>query len=242
VSADPRPKMLVTGKPIYKDDVYQPCAIEGGGTVDDIVKAADYVAVIGGDIHNYQHYPIARTPERTVHYLVAGGSGAFMHATHTIDKTEKVPEDRFKAYPLRGDSLVFYSRLYGQRLRWLGLRGFFALSYEQAAAAISRRLDIVPTRPEARGVKPGLRARIIASLLGVPGKAGVSTRWFRLPVRKTYHRLFSESSDSDLPPFFKSFLRIDVSPGELRIRCYGASGCREHELEPPIEDDFVIPL
>ena len=70
----------------------------------------------------------------------------------------------------------------------------------------------------------------------------MSTRWFRLPVRKTYHRLFSESSDSDLPPFFKSFLRIDVSPGELRIRCFGASGCREHELEPPVEDDFVITL
>ncbi|MEO5877488.1 MAG: metallophosphoesterase [Streptosporangiaceae bacterium] len=242
VSAGPGPKLLVTGKPIYKDDVYQPCRIEGGGTVDEIVQAANYVAVIGGDIHNYQHYPIARTGEKTVHYLVAGGSGAFMHATHTIDRTKSVPEAEFKAYPLRGDSLVLYSRLYGRRLRRLGLKRFFDLSYEQAAAAVSRRLDIQPSRPEAQGVTPGLRARMIASLLGVPGRAGRSTRWFRLPVRKVYHRLFSETADSDLPPFFKSFLRIDVSPGELRIRCYGATGCRAHELDPPVEDDFRIPL
>jgi hypothetical protein len=242
VSADPRPKLLITGKPIYKDDKYQPCPIEGGGTVDEIIQAADYVAVIGGDIHNYQHYPVVRSPEKKVHYVVAGGSGAFMHATHTIDRTKLVSEDAFTTYPLRGDSLVFYSHLYGQRLRWLGLRGFFDLSYEQAAAAISRRLDIAPSRPEAQGVTPGLRARFIASLLGVPGTTGGSTKWLRFPVRKGYHRLFSETSDSDLPPFFKSFLRIDVSPGEVRIRCFGASGCREHELEPPVEDDFVITL
>jgi hypothetical protein len=68
------------------------------------------------------------------------------------------------------------------------------------------------------------------------------TRWLRLPVRKAYHRLFSSSSDSDRPPFFKSFLRIDVTDGALRIRCFAATGWLEHELHPPVEDEVTIPL
>ncbi|GAB3675761.1 metallophosphoesterase [Actinocorallia lasiicapitis] len=243
VSADPRPKLLITGKPIYKDDVYQPGSIEGGGTIDEIVREFDYVAVIGGDIHNYQRYPIAvprHGRDEIVQYLVAGGSGAFMHATHTIDQTTVVPEESFRCYPLRGDSLVFYSRLYGRRLRRFGLRRFFDISYPEAAAAITRRIGVAPSRPA--DAKPSLRARMIASLLGVPGPAGRLTSWFRLPVRKVYHRLFSETADSDVPPFFKSFLRIDVTPGELRIRCISASGCLAHELAPPTEDELRIPL
>ncbi len=54
VSRDPRPKILITGSPLYADGVHHPCEIEGGGTVDDIVRdpAHRYVAAIGGDIHN----------------------------------------------------------------------------------------------------------------------------------------------------------------------------------------------
>ena len=60
VSQGPRPKILVTGKPIYVDGAYHPAPIEGGGTVDEIVRdpACNYVAAIGGDVHNYQHYPV----------------------------------------------------------------------------------------------------------------------------------------------------------------------------------------
>jgi hypothetical protein len=159
-----------------------------------------------------------------------------MHATHTIPKTTLIDESAFKCYPLRGDSLAFYSRLYGRRLH---LRWFFDLTPEQAAAVIAKRLGIEPTRAENKGVRPSLRARLVASLLGVPG-AGPG--WFRLPVHRAYHRLFSSASDSDFPPFFKNFLRLDVSPGELRIRCYGATGCHEHELDPPLEDEIIIPL
>jgi hypothetical protein len=82
----------------------------------------------------------------------------------------------------------------------------------------------------------------VAALLGVPGRGGRATRWFRLPVRKAYHRLFSSSSDSDRPPFFKSFLRIDVTEDALRIQCFGATGWLEHELHPPVEDEVTIPL
>ncbi|MFC7429987.1 hypothetical protein, partial [Nocardia tengchongensis] len=87
VSRDPRPKVLVTGKPIYTRNEYKPSKLAGGGTVDDIVTdpACNYVAAIGGDVHNYQRFPV-RVGDRTIQYIVAGGSGAFMHATHTIPR------------------------------------------------------------------------------------------------------------------------------------------------------------
>lgn len=40
----------------------------------------------------------------------------------------------------------------------------------------------------------------------------------------------------------RSFLRVDADAQELRIRCYGATGCGEHEQAPPVEDDVRIPL
>jgi hypothetical protein len=245
VSAGPKPKLLITGKPLIVDNERHPGVIREGKppypTVDEVVTdpAHNYVAAIGGDIHNYQRYPVQLPDGRTIQYVVAGGGGAFMHATHVIPKGNVVAESEFVCYPLRGDSLAFYSRLYGRRLR---LRRFFELSYEQAAAAIAHRLDLTPTRSEAQDVRPSFRARTVAALLGVPGRTSTATRWFRLPVRKAYHRLFSTSSDSDRPPFFKSFLRLDVTADTLRIRCFGATGWLEHELDPPVEDDVSIPL
>jgi hypothetical protein len=238
VSAGPKPKLLITGKPLYVDDEHHPGQIEGGGFVDDIVAdpACNYVAAIGGDIHNYQRYPVS-VGDRTIQYIVSGGGGAFMHATHTIPRTSVIDESAFKCYPLRGDSLAFYSRLYGRRLH---LRRFFELSPEQAAAATARRLKVEPTRAENKDVRPSLRTRVVASLLGVPGGGGPG--WLRLPVHRAYHRLFSSASDSDLAPFFKNFLRIDVSPAGLRLRCFAATGCLEHELDPPLEDEIFIPL
>jgi len=29
---------------------------------------------------------------------------------------------------------------------------------------------------------------------------------------------------------------------ELRVRCFAATGCGEHEVNPRAEDDFVVPL
>ncbi|GAA2727260.1 metallophosphoesterase [Actinocorallia aurantiaca] len=242
VSADPRPKLLITGKPIYRNDQYKPCPIENGGTVDEIVRSSNYVAVIGGDTHNYQRYSVEVEPGRKTEYLVAGGSGAYMHATHIIGRATVVDEGEFTCYPLRGDSLVYYSQVYARRLRRFGLRRFFDLSYPQAAAAVGERLGLEPSRPEGRQVKPGLKAKTIAFLLGVPRGGGKAPRKFRLPVGQAYRKLFSETSDSDTPPFFKSFLRLDVTSGELRIRCFGVSGCREHELSPPVEHELRISL
>src|SRR5215211_3208441 len=111
-----RPKILLTGKPIYVDGKHREGKIEGGGTVDEIVRdpAHRYIAAIGGDIHNYQRYPVRLGDGRTIQYLVSGGGGAFMHQTHSIENLDTlalpgVPEEDFRLYPLRGDSLSRYS-------------------------------------------------------------------------------------------------------------------------------------
>ncbi|GLW07676.1 metallophosphoesterase [Microtetraspora sp. NBRC 13810] len=235
VSADPRPKVLITGKPIYVRNEYKPCPIEGGGTVDDIVRdpANNYVAVIGGDVHNYQRYPV-EVGGRLIQYVVSGGAGAFMHATHTIRRVDVggVEEDDFRCYPLRGDSLSFYSLLYSRRLRqkWLYLRP------EEAACIMRERIGNDPVRPVAGPVTITRRMRWAARLLGA---------WpmpMRLPVGSVFHRWLSELSDWDTPPFFKNFLHVTVTPEALTIRCYAATGCRAQEIEPPVEDEVVIPL
>ncbi|WP_204017173.1 metallophosphoesterase family protein [Sphaerimonospora thailandensis] len=234
VSADPLPKILITGKPIYVNNAHHPCPIEGGGTVDDVVRdpANRYVAVIGGDVHNYQRYPI-RVDDRTIQYVVSGGGGAFTHATHTIPRVDVggVEEDEFRCYPLRGDSLSFYSLLYSRRLH---LRGLY-VTPEEGVALMSRQIGNVPPRP-ASNLRLTVRMRWAARLLG---------GWrmpFHLPVGRFFHRWISELSDWDTPPFFKNFLHLSVGGDSLRIRCYAATGCLPQEIDPPLEDEVEIPL
>jgi len=99
VSKPPGAKMLLTGKPLLVDRAEHPCAIAGGPVVDtdqhdtgeirsfgsvlDIVRYPEhsYSATLGGDIHNYQLYQDGEMP-----HIVAGGGGAFMSATHTINE------------------------------------------------------------------------------------------------------------------------------------------------------------
>jgi Calcineurin-like phosphoesterase len=231
VSAGSKPKLLITGKPIYRDNRHYPCPIEGGGTVDDVARdpRRGFVAVIGGDIHNYQRYPV-QVGDRVLHYFVAGGGGAFMHATHQIPRVDVagVDESDFRCYPLRGDSLSFYSQLYDRRLR---AGGRLEISPTQAAAYMSERVG-EGTSPRLSGTRVPVerRTKIVAWLLD------------RLPVGRAFHKLFSEFSDWDHPPFFKSFLRIDVTASRVRLRCFAATGCLEHEIDPPLEDEVVISL
>lgn len=229
-TGDPRPKILPTGKPLYVDNEHHPGRIAGRDfSVDDVVRdpAANYVAAIGGDIHNYQRYPV-RVGGRTIQYVVSGGGGAFMHATHTIPKVDVggVREDDFRCYPLRGDSLAFYSRLYSRKLAFG--TSLLQIHPEQAAAYMAVRRGIEPTR--GGRVRPTLATRLKGIFVGL------------LPSGRTFHKYVSEFADWDDPPLFKSFLRLDVTADAVRIRCYGATGCRAQELEPPIEDDFTIPL
>lgn len=235
VSRDPRPKVLLTGKPIYTGNVHKPSSLEDGGTIDDIVRdpAHRYVAAIGGDVHNYQRYPV-RVGDRVIQYVVSGGGGAFMHATHTIRRVDVagVREDDFRCYPLRGDSLSFYSHIYARRLRmkWL------SLTPAEAACVTAQHVGNTPVRPVEGPVRITRRMRWAARLLG-------AWPWpFRLPVDRVFQQYLSELSDWDEPPFFKQFLRLSVTPQTLTIRCFAATGCLAQEVEPPVEDEVVISL
>jgi len=88
-------------------------------------------------------------------------------------------------------------------------------------------LDLELTRPEDR-VTLSRRARLAARLIQPA------------PSQRGFQRFVSEAFDWNDPPMFKSFLRIDASKAEVRIRCFGVSGCRETEHDPPVEDEFTI--
>jgi hypothetical protein len=229
VSAGPKPKILLTGKPIYVDNKHHPGVIaDRDFTVDDVVRdpANNYIAAIGGDIHNYQRYPV-QVGERTIQYVVSGGGGAFMHATHVIPKVSigGVSESEFKCYPLRGDSLAFYSRLYSRKLT---RSRALAISPEQASALIASRCNTTSTRYA--GVPPTFSTRVKGWLVGL------------LPTGKTFQKYLSEFVTWTDPPLFKSFLRVDATASSITIRCFAATGCRAQEQEPPVEDEFTIAL
>jgi hypothetical protein len=230
-----KPKLLLTGKPIYVDGEYHPGEIEGGGTIDELVRAPEnrYVAAIGGDIHNYQRYPVkVEGREDPIYYLVSGGGGAYMSATHRIPKISLngVGEDDFVCYPRRGDSLSFYSKQYDRRLGFG--KGWLEIPPDEASAYMGERLGITPEREGDRKTYVSDRTRRVAEwIFPLPGRG-----------KGPFHHYFSEFFDWNEPPLFKNFLRIDVSKRELRVRCFAATGCREHEENPPVEDEVKIKL
>jgi hypothetical protein len=258
-AASSRPKILVASKPIYSEGRYTPIAIEGGGTVDEIVRRPDsnYVAVLSGEIHNYQRYPVAVEGGRTIQYVVNGGGGAFTQGTHTVPRIRipnanpglpPVDEADVRLYPLRGDSLAFFSLLYARRIgdmvRRGGLRGR-AIARVLRAAGFSSPDDlrIPPEQADAlmgelRGIAPERGGETDAPT-ALTRRAASFVRW--LPAGQL-GEMYYPYWDWDEPPFFKSFLRFDARPDELRVRCFAATGCAEHEADPPVEDEFVIPL
>jgi hypothetical protein len=115
VSADPKPKILISGKPIYVDGTYNRYL----ANVDRIANAHNYRLVIAGDTHNFQKYRVpveGNGPPHVVWHLVNGGDGAFLHRTHRIPPVEKMklpvklrrePDD-FECYPTRETSRQYY--------------------------------------------------------------------------------------------------------------------------------------
>lgn len=240
VSADEGPKLLLSGKPLVVDGEVDPIPIEPGAggftSVWDVVnhRAHRYVATVAGDIHNYQHYRPAE-PDG-IHHLVSGGGGAFLHGTHTIPAVEHVAdprggelgltEDHTVLYPLRRDSLAAFSQVLDERL---GGRGWARLEPGDAAAAIARRLGVPPVATRPAPVDPTRKSVAVDRVLSRLGG-----RWFQ--------RFWSPFLDRDEPPFFKQFLRLDVSEQGLRIRCVAVDGTLAGEQAPAVEDEFTVPL
>ncbi|WP_433504152.1 metallophosphoesterase family protein [Pseudonocardia halophobica] len=225
-----RPAIVLTGKPLITYAEHHPCPIEGGGTVAELVRdpRASVVAVIGGDDHNYQRYPVRLADGREILHLVAGGSGAYLSATHPVPNVDvlapECTEEDFRCYPLRGDSLAHFSRRY-DALRRFGT-GTAVVSPSDATTIMAERIGIAPPRTGTPPAEISPRARQAAErVLG--GPKGRSENWT------------SVLYDTDRPPMLKSFLRLDATAAEIRIDCWAATGCLEHERDPVLEDRIV---
>jgi hypothetical protein len=262
VSADPRPKVLVCGKPIYGDAhlsprrIMQPGAVEGGplaragrrpgGSDGSVLSVASdpahrYRLVVSGDIHNYQRYNVRLADGHLLPFIVSGGGGAFMTATHEIPRVDLpgVTEEDFFCHPSRGDSLRAYSIVYqwlrtgqGRRRnlagrRLLPRRAVRGIPADEAAVIVAREhgLDLPD---ELRGVEPSERSRRLARRIFRIGAIGGP-----LTV--------SELLDWDCPPLFKSCLRLTVGDQGLRVECFAITGL-ENGARPPVVDELAIPL
>jgi hypothetical protein len=142
VSGEPKPKILLTGKPLLVNRKDDPCKIADGpvhldgdrndphafNSVYQVVTHPphNYVATIGGDIHNFQHYV-----RDGVQHIVSGGGGAYMKATHTIpdvgkDAPDAQDDELKKLIPSPTDSLQYFARQLLPRL-WHLVREIFAM-------------------------------------------------------------------------------------------------------------------
>lgn len=228
-----RPKILLTGKPIYVNGKYRPGQVLGAKeqTVDDVVTdpRANFVMAIGGDIHNYQRYPVKLWDNRTIQYIVSGGGGAYMHATHGIPPVNinGVTESEFRCYPLRRDSLARFSQVIDKRL-FGGLLG--AAIEPRAAARYYADRGIVSRSDREPADRLALGEKIKSALIR------------RIPAGRFFHRFGSELFNFDSPPFFKQFLRVDIKKGSVAVTCFGVTGCADTEHTPGVEDQFTIVL
>jgi hypothetical protein len=233
ISSGPKDKILLTGKPLVVDAHRKTCPIAGSDdTVNAIVEDAAnrYVAVIGGDIHNFQRYPVRLPDGRVIQHIVTGAAGAYTKATHTIPTATIAScgcaEEDFRCYPRRGDSLAAYSILLDDRLPL-----DVAIDPKLTPEAMKLLLDgkVAPNREEDQGKT-------------VPADALAKARKVRFfseakilgPLSKNFSE-FLDWNESP-PPLFKSFLKVEARPGEIEIRCFGVTGCEEHADNPPLED------
>jgi hypothetical protein len=223
------PKVLVTGTPLVAG-----AAMRSGDPVLAIVNdpAHRFVAVLAGDVHNYQRSAVRLPDGRVVHHVVCGGGGAYTNATHTIPRVDLpgCAEDDVRLYPLRGDSLSWFASRFEA---WARTRKGIPpsdIDPDVAAALMGERLGLAPVRASARAATPRDADRAAA------------LRVFPARGMRGVNRFADQYYDTDDPPFFKHLLRLDATATELRLRCFAATGRPEDEDDPPVEDDVRIAL
>jgi len=223
------PKVLVTGTPLVVN-----AAMRRDDPVLAIVHepAHRFVAVLAGDVHNYQRYPVRLPDGRVVQHVVCGGGGAYTNATHTIPRVDLpgCAEDDVRLYPLRGDSLSWFASRFEA---WARTRERIPPSYVEpdvAAAIMGERLGLPPVRASARAAAPSDADRAAA------------LRVFPAGGMRGANRFADQYYDTDGPSFFKHLLRLDAAAGELRVRCFAATGRAQDEADPPVEDEVRIGL
>jgi hypothetical protein len=250
VSAGPKPKLLVSGKPVYAGANMSPRRIlgpdgsdAGGGLLWTLVRdpANNFIAMIAGDVHHYERHSVRVGDGREIHCMISGGGGAFMTSTHQLAKVDRpdVDESTWMVYPTRGDSLRAYSIILLRKLRrltpWRGGRPVRGIPADEAAAIVSQRhgLDLVAELARGDGagdpsaIKVSRRSRLLASVI-YPLRG-----WF------TAEKI-SEALDWDDPPFFKNFVRVDVTADRVTLTSYGVTGLERDVAEPAVIDRIEI--
>jgi hypothetical protein len=100
-----------------------------------------------------------------------------------------------------------------------------------ASKFLAGRYDVEAERPGAQVASVDARtARVLDLVLPLKTKGS--------PI----YALLSELFDTNSPPFFKSFLRTTTSGEKLVVECFGVTGWRDDEQDPPREDSFELDL
>ena len=253
-----KPKVLLTGKPLLVDGQVDPCPLLGTSSpfaaVLDVVhhEPFGYVATIGGDVHNYQHYPVRLPGGHTVHHVVSGGGGAFMHATHAIPKIDAadvlgVTEEQFKCYPLRRDSMAVYATVIdarwqksriGRVLAAVGIRPRLIVTPEEAGIFLRDTCDI-----QSLGNRPIVDTDGASTAGELPAHVRrMCHLLLRLGGGKVFHRAFSPFLDWDQTAVLQEL------PADRRRRegpdgqCFSVTGALEQEDLDMVEDAFTVAL
>lgn len=256
VSAGDKPKLMVSGKPVFAGPDASPRRIlpadgSDAGYSDllwNVIRdpANNYVAMLAGDVHHYERHNVQLPEGRVLPCIISGGGGAFMTSTHQIARVERPEFDEgdWVVFPTRGDSLRAYSMVIQRRLArvipWLHRDRIRGIPADEAALIAAERHGLDADAELARGERPA--GSPPASAIHVSRRSRLLA-WLVWPRRAWYpvHRV-SESLDWDEPPFFKNFVRAEVTGGELRLVVYGVTGLARDAAEPAVIDAVSVPL
>jgi hypothetical protein len=250
VSAGSKPKLLVSGKPIYAGANMSPrriLAADGGtdhsGLLWSIVRdpANSFVAMVSGDVHHYERHNVKVGDGREIQCVISGGGGAFMTSTHQLPRVERpdVDESTWVVFPTRADSLRAYSIIFLRKLRrftpWRRGRPIRGIPADEAAAILAKRhgLDLAAELSRGEGaasaesITISRRSRVLATII--------------YPLRGWFSaEKISEVLDWDDPPFFKNFVRVEVSSGRVTLTSYGVTGLERDVADPAVIDRVEI--